>query len=177
MKLVSLVFGGFSLICTFANADIHPDAPPETHQFASLLGSWEIDDYQLGADGNWQAGAGANWHWYTILDGFAIQDDWVAPILDAQGKITRYQHGTNIRTYNPQKKRWEMAWISNTGQQVDTFTATKVDNTIVMSGVFNGRDAKITFYDLKQDSFQWKLEFKSDKGEWSEVYRISGKRI
>ena len=35
---------------------------------------------------------------------------------------------------------------------------------------------RITFFDMTDDSFDWKLEWSKDKEQWQEVYRIHGTR-
>jgi hypothetical protein len=142
----------------------------------NLLGKWEITDSSLNQQGQWQAGNGASWHFYTILNGYAVQDDWVAPALDKPEPEAGRQYGTNIRIFNPKENRWEMAWASVKGQKVDTFTAIEQDGAIIMSGQFNGNTSRITFYDIQSNSFAWKLEMQQANETWLEVYRIKGKR-
>lgn len=142
----------------------------------NLLGEWVISDSSLDKQGQWQAGKGASWHFYTILNGQAIQDDWIAPALDQPEPETGRQFGTNIRIYNPKENRWEMAWASVKGQKVDTFTAIEHDGAIIMSGQFNGQTSRITFYDIKTNNFAWKLELQQPNELWLEVYRINGTR-
>ncbi|XOV80022.1 MAG: hypothetical protein ACFHVJ_03460 [Aestuariibacter sp.] len=173
MRKLGLFWLAPLFFAAMASSTIHPSAPPETKQFSSMLGIWQIQDFQKQHDGSWQQGLGATWEWHTILDGYAIQDNWIAPVASQEGKVIRYRHGTNIRVYNPKKQQWEMAWISSTGLQVDTFTAKKVDNAIVMRGIFSGSDSKITFFDMEATSFKWKLELLAG-GQWQEVYRIKG---
>lgn len=157
---------------------INASAPPETAQLATLLGDWAITDWSLQQDGTWAEAGGAEWHWYTILDGTAIQDDWISPALDQPEPEAGRQFGTNIRIYNPAEQRWEMAWASSNGKKVDTFVATVSDGQLVMTGVFGGRQSRITFFDMTEDSFDWKLEFQNAQDEsWLEVYRIHGDRI
>ncbi len=151
----------------------------ENSLMKKLLGHWQIADSSIDAAGQWQDGPGASWHFYPILNGHAVQDDWVSPPLTQAAPAAGRQYGTNIRIFNPKKNQWEMAWASVKGQQVDTFVATENEQQIVMTGLFSGRQSRITFYDIKADSFAWKLEFQQadDTSTWSEVYRIKGKRL
>jgi len=142
-----------------------------------LLGEWEITDSSLNQQGQWQAGNGASWHFYPILNGQAVQDDWIAPALDQPEPEAGRQYGTNIRIFNPKETRWEMAWASVKGQKVDTFTAIETDDAIIMSGLFNGNTSRITFFDIQANSFAWKLELQQPDKTWLEVYRIKGKRV
>lgn len=157
---------------------INPLAPVETAQYAPLLGQWSITDESIDKQGNWQAGPGADWNWYTILDGHAIQDDWIQPALNKDVPVGKRQYGTNIRTYNPKKKQWDQIWTSSSGHKFDTFTAIGDGEKIVMRGFYAGYETRVTFYNLKPNSFDWKMEqqSKTDPSQWKEVYRIHGKR-
>lgn len=158
------------------NHQINPKAPPETHQYAPLLGEWTITDSSLDKQGNWQPGKGADWNWYTILDGNAIQDDWITPSLSVESEKRGY--GTNIRIYNPAKKMWEQIWVSAGAKKIDSFSATFQDGKIVMRGFYANNESRITFFNMKENSFDWKLEFqdKDNPDIWKEVYRIHGDR-
>lgn len=155
-----------------------PQAPHQTSQFGQLVGDWKIKDYAPTPQGNWIEGSGANWNFYWILGGTAIQDNWISPSLDKPEPEKGRQYGTNIRIYNPEQNQWEMAWASNSGAKIDTFSAKEKNNKLIMRGLFNGHDSKITFFDITASRFSWKLEQKnSNEGKWSEVYRIEAFRI
>jgi hypothetical protein len=99
-------------------------------------------------------------------------------VVDTPGKR---QMGTNIRVYNKDKKQWLMSWITKQAKTVDIYTATSTDKSIVMLSdgkLPSGKHARITFFDITNKSFEWKLEW-SDDGQinWLEVYRIHGKKI
>ena len=140
------------------------------------IGDWEIKDWGLVKQGQWQAGQGADWNWYKILDGQAIQDDWIAPSLSQPTGSGKRQYGTNIRIYNPKKKQWEMAWMSSNGKKLDTFSAKEHQNKIVMTGFYAGSNSRITFFNISANSFDWKLEMQQKDQSWLESYRIKGIR-
>ena len=155
-----------------------PHASAQTSQFGQLVGDWKIKDYSLNPQGKWLEGNGANWNFYWILGGTAIQDDWISPSLDKPEPDKGRQYGTNIRIYNPKQGQWDMAWASNSGAKIDTFSAREKNRQLIMRGLFNGRDSKITFFDITATHFSWKLEQKNvSSGEWSKVYRIEASRI
>ena len=178
LKLLILLSLSSCVVAKQHNSTINPLAVEQTKQFAPLLGEWTITDSSLDKEGNWQAGAGADWNWYTILDGHAIQDDWIQPSLSKDIDNSKRQFGTNIRIYNPKKNQWEMAWASNGGKKIDTFTAVGSEGKIIMTGFYSGANTRITFYNMQANSFDWKMEFQSntDASLWKEVYRIHGER-
>jgi hypothetical protein len=162
---------------TFNAGTLTPSAPPETAQFGQLVGIWDITDETLQQDGTWQTGEGAEWIWYYTLDGYAIQDDWIAPPRSVPTSETPRQYGTNLRIYNPAAQQWDLTWISNTDRKLSTFTATEEGSTLVMRGTHaSGNDARITFFDMTNTTFEWKLAFGQDDGSWLEVYRIHAVR-
>lgn len=162
---------------TFNPGTLNPEAPPETAQFGQLVGEWSIRDENRQPDGSWTEGAGADWNWYYVLDGYAVQDDWIAPIPNAPEGSPAMQYGTNLRIYNPQAEQWEMAWTSSTGPSVTTFTATQEGDSLVMRGIYAaGRPNRITFFDITEDTFEWKLEIQQPDESWQEFYRIHATR-
>ncbi len=158
-------------------SSLHLDAPPETYHFGQFVGSWSIQDETLQADGSWLEGEEAEWIWYYILDGFAIQDDWIAPARHLPAGENGRQYGTNLRIYNPQTDAWELAWLSNTGKTVDVYDATGTAEEVIMTRTLpNGRGQRITFFDITPSSFEWKMEVEQPDTTWQEVYRIHATR-
>lgn len=150
-------------------------APPETSQFGQLVGKWAISDSGLNAEGKWQDGNGADWNFYWILGGTAIQDDWISPGMDTPKPEAGRQYGTNIRIYNPKTSQWEMAWAANTSSRVDNFAATWVEDKLVMTGQPGGTETRITFYNITDQQFSWKME-RLIEDQWKEIYRIQAQR-
>ena len=74
-----------------------------------------------------------------------------------------------------------MAWITKAGKTVDLYSAESNSNQIVMLSKLKtprGKYARITFFDMQEDSFEWKLEWSNDgKSQWLEVHRIHGIRV
>jgi hypothetical protein len=159
----------------------NPDAPVELDAMASLIGEWAITTETRQQDGSWQASEGqsAQWNFYFILDGHAIQDDWIS-LAPPAGDPPIQQRGTNIRIYDTAEERWEMAWIANTARSLSTYMATnEPDGSVVMTSYWGvPQMRRITFFDMRANSFEWKLEFTQDEGEtWNEVFRIHGERM
>jgi hypothetical protein len=71
-----------------------------------------------------------------------------------------------------------MAWASNSGNHVDTFEAKLMNNALVMNGLYNGIDTRISFYDITKNHFLWKMERVNPKtSKWREIYRIDATRL
>ena len=154
----------------------NPDAPPETAVLGQLVGTWDIDQLIINKDGTWGGRKRhAIWKWYYILDGHAIQDDWI--LVDSLNN--QHVAGTNIRIYNPEEKQWYMAWIDKTVRRLATFTATNDNGTVVMEGHnAKGKHIKNIFLNIKKNEFDWRQEWTFDDGKsWITVTKIHGTRI
>lgn len=154
-----------------APSGLNKDAPIETAQLAPLIGTWEAERYIRQRDGSWSSPTKAVWHWYYILDGHAIQDDW---IMVADSTKTLQPIGTNLRIYNSAKKHWEMTWIDKNARSVLFFSATESDGKIVMNGKnAKGQQVRNTFSNISGESFQWQQEWTMDGGNsWFVVVKI-----
>ncbi|MDH3350591.1 MAG: hypothetical protein OEM60_08350 [Gammaproteobacteria bacterium] len=137
-------------------------------QFGRYIGDWKIEDSRLSQDGSgWQDGTGARWIFSCLGDGTAIQDFWLPP----DGNV-----GTNLRTYNAETDRWDIAWAINTAPGFSHIQAEQDPlGNIVMHYVAPVPSPlrRITFFPPDDDGWNWQLEFSADGGEtWFAVYRI-----
>lgn len=161
---------------------VHPDAPPETAQFGRLAGIWDVEMDVRRPDGSWsEEPLVAEWRFRYVLDGFAVQDDWYAPPPGAPAGDGPSQRGTNLRIYDPEAERWEVAYASNTQKQLSTFEArAEGEDRIVMTGLHaSGHSSRTTFYDVTAESFAWMMEFQGlgeDPEAWTEVARVRAVR-
>jgi hypothetical protein len=142
-----------------------PDAPPETAQFAFLIGDWDCTVRQMKPDGGGYTEGRARWTGYWILGGFAIQDDWESAAPG--GGVFR---GTNIRSFNTQTGKWDNRWLPASTLQWKSFVATRKADTMVMIGG-EDRDAagrpyvdRNVFSDIGKDSFKWRKDRSFDGG-------------
>ena len=180
MTILSSIILSATMTLTPAEGDYgapHPDAPEQLAHMAPLIGAWDITDYNRNAEGDWVEGNGADWTFYYALDGWAIQDLWVAPGYDTE--TAQRQIGSNIRRVDPRTGDWEMAWITNGSGPTLRFTATSTEDEVVMQSVaphFTGAPSRITFFNMEDDSFDWKLERAADGETYIEIYRIRGAR-
>jgi hypothetical protein len=159
---------------------LNPAAAPGTEMLGRLEGRWRVDMKILDQQGNWvPQDQQREWLWYYILDGHAIQDDFVVVFKDESGNSLRRVVGTNIRIYNAEEKRWHMAWISSKARRLAAFTAVNEGDRVIMRGVNDqGRDVRNTFFDISRDSFDWEQAWTFDDGaSWLPVARIHATRL
>lgn len=158
----------FALPGSWARDGAHPDAPPQTEQFAFLVGSWNCQTRFMGPDGEFTEGQ-ATWTGHWVLDGWAIKDDWVSTLPDG-----REFQGFNIRSFNPRSGKWDNRWLPQVTLQWRHYESEMVGDTMVMTGG-TGEDARgaftdrNTFYDIGPDSWKWRKDRSYDGGEtWIE---------
>ena len=154
---------------------VHADAPPAMKVLTQLFGDWDAFSVSRNRDGTWSNDTiQAEWRWYSILDGHAIQDDWLK-FVETDGSAPELVIvGTNIRIYNAKENRWDMAWIDSNNHKLLTFTAENGDNTVTMSGQnAAGRETRNTFFDISANEFHWKQEWTFDDGaSWLVVSKM-----
>lgn len=165
----------------FIAGKIAKGAPIELQHWAKLIGQWSTTEEGLRADGSgFDPSKGADWDFFWAFDGWGIQDNYTSPAAsEAIEDESKRQRGVNLRIYDPKAKRWVMTWLTPGSTTPSNFTATSDDQTIVMTNdVLNpqGYHTRITFFDMADDSFDWKLEWSKDEESWREVYRIHGSR-
>lgn len=143
--------------------------------FDKLIGTWEIKQSIRNQDGTWEEKTEKHkWKFYTILNGEAIQDDWIT--VESEGK--EFTTGTNIRIFNSEENQWYMAWIDKTNRRTAVFTAKNENGNVIMEGANpTGRQVRNTFYNISENNFNWKQEWTFDNGQnWVEVVRIKGSK-
>ncbi|MEO9850168.1 MAG: hypothetical protein ABJH72_12690 [Reichenbachiella sp.] len=171
----------------YAN-QINDRAPVETRQFGQLNGIWYCTGTMPDPLGKVdKVTYTAFWAWKYILDGYGVQDFWF------QGKneflywnyFKRDMMLTQLRVYDTKEKIWKVAFINNNagevpGRMFGTFTAQEQAEGVVMD--FMPRDTtnmnRIIFFDITEESFEWRVENSKDSGEtWKVMSTISAKRM
>jgi hypothetical protein len=160
----------------------NPAAPPETAALDPLIGCWRVEGESMTPEGAWQENLPADWRWRYILDGFAIEDEYIAPARGTPPTPGQGSRGVNIRMYDPRAGHWNMAWVSDGIDPVATFTANMQEDKLVMEGVYKDRfPTRNVFFAITPDRFRWKKELlvpgAEGEGErWIEVARLEARR-
>ncbi|MDH3523875.1 MAG: hypothetical protein OES32_09840 [Acidobacteriota bacterium] len=152
----------------------HPAAPEETAQFGFLIGEKRCTTRNMQPDGTYADAGEAEWNGRYILDGWAIEDEWIKTLPD--GTVFR---GINIRSFNPETRKWDNRWLATGSLQWKYFEAEQVGDTMVMIGG-EGEDFRgpfvdrNTFSEIREGGFDWRKDRSWDGGEsWIEgVARI-----
>ena len=156
---------------------LNPQAPPQTAQYSFLIGPWDCKTNFMKPDGSGFSEGRARWTGTFILDGWAIQDYWISYGPDGQE-----YHGTNLRSFNPQTKKWDNRWLSAGNLQWKYFESEIVGDTMVMTGG-KGKDPngkfvdRNTFHEITAKGWKWRKERSYDGGKtWIEVGFIHATR-
>lgn len=163
----------------FQPGSLAEGAPAELKHWAKMIGRWSTVEESLKRDGTgWEPSKSADWDFFWSFDGWGIQDNYRSPPLGSKIDNERSrQRGTNLRIFDPNEKKWIMTWLTVASKKPATFTAVSNDDEIVMRADTvdpNGNHSRITFFDIRESSFEWKLEWSQDEENWLEVYRIHG---
>jgi hypothetical protein len=158
-------------------ADSSAPGDPNYTLFDSFVGSWNFDLYAY-AGGQERLAARGEWHFSWILDGRAIQDVWECYAITEPRELL--ERGTTLRMYDRSRKVWRIVFFSPLRGFVDTLTANKVGDEIVLHGTGrSGSPCLWIFSDIKRDSFQWREEETPDHGKtWTslQLMRLSRQR-
>lgn len=133
---------------------LNPEAPPETAQFAFMVGEFDCVDQILNpADGSWQTFK-AIWNASYFLNGYGIQDKyWSAQVVTS-----------NIRVFDRKKKKWVVTYFKKPDYASGVWEGEKEDDKLVMRQEIKSPDGKstgasrLTFYDISDEGFAWIAE-------------------
>lgn len=170
-------------ICQNNSTQRAEQAPVELAFFGQMTGTWNITDETLQQDGKtWKPGAqGAQWSFCFVLDGWMIADEWISPAPDVQMEDeSKRQRGINLRIYDKANEQWVMTWLTARSQKPQNFTAVSDGKQLVMSNEVRNKQGKwtrITFHNVTDKTFEWKMDWSKDKENWTTVYRIHGTRV
>ena len=132
---------------------LNPDAPPETQQFAFMLGAHDcIDRIFNQQDGTWKE-VRKRWNGRSFLNGHAIRDDtWRSDSV----------YTSNIRKYDAEAGQWIVTFFSNGSAEPGVWKGGLEDGVLVVSqdgespqGPYT---ARLSFPEVTDDGFEWKMD-------------------
>lgn len=157
--------------------EVHEKAPPETAQFAFLIGDYKITLHQWQGE-DWssaQPGVSARWNGYYGLGGMAIFDEWYNP--DTAQKPDG-NHGVNVRMYDPDAEEWDMMWVATSNHQVQDLRAKVIDGKLTMWQVYPERPNFRAEFNVEDDDHWNRVSFaKDENGEWAKQFMLAATRI
>jgi len=143
----------------------HADHADELMLFGQFVGSWDVDAKLVDRDGTSQP-HGGEWHFAWVLEGRAVQDVLVSPRLaDRAPGEPAFEYGSTVRFYDPERKLWEITWITPVSRRVERLSGGPAGGGIVLEGVrSDGNAQRWTFADIAADSFLWRGYISADGG-------------
>ncbi len=137
---------------------LNPEAPPQTGDFAELIGTCECKSVTRIDQNNWADTVSMSWTFKYIMNGWAVQDE----TLKEDGG-----HSGSIRQYNSDSSSWYVHYYAST---TPTTTLSSWEGNREAEGNMvlyrdqkapNGWDGdyRLTFSDISESGFNW-------AGEW-----------
>jgi hypothetical protein len=131
---------------------LNPKAPPETTQFAFMIGEFDcVDEIINPQTGKWVEFS-AIWNARYFLDGQAIQDQYWSPQFST----------SNIRVFDAREKKWKVTFFRMPGSSSGVWTGVKEGKNLVMRQGDDKQGSRLTFSDITKNSFRWVGEGMSD---------------
>lgn len=150
--------------------------------YAALIGSWGFDWVGHNEDGSTWTVPG-EWHFSWILEGRAIQDNWICPALSVRvsGKYPEGEYGTTIRFWDAREECIKVVWIGPNISGLCIFRATQNDGWIIQEELFAEGKKKLSrwsFSDIGDSSFKWESHVSADQGKsWRLDQEVFAKRM
>lgn len=156
---------------------LHENAPPQTEQFAFLIGDYKVTLHQWQGE-DWspaQPGVSARWNGYYGLGGMAIIDEWYNPDI-AQNPDGN--HGVNVRLYDPEAEEWDMMWVATRNHQVQDLRAKIIDGKLTMWQVYPERANFRAVFNVDDDDHWNRVSYvKDENDEWARQFKLAATRI
>ncbi|MFX0179537.1 MAG: hypothetical protein ACFE78_05055 [Candidatus Hodarchaeota archaeon] len=150
--------------------------------YENFIGSWKFDWVGHKDDGSTWTVPG-EWHFSWILEGRAIQDNWICPRSNERtsGKYPEGEYGTTIRFYDFKDDFIKVVWIGPIISQLNIFKANFENNEIVQNEIMVTEKEKVSkwiFKEIKEDSFKWEAYISNDYGKtWYLNQEVFAERI
>ncbi len=150
------------------------------NNFDFLIGNWTATSKRFLPNGTLEAQYDGTWKAQLVDDGRMLFDEvtWFTP----DGEKAFYD--ATLRTFNPESNQWEMVYLSSVRAiHSQSFRGQFIDGEAHFDIVVNISPeksiiAKIRFYEITQDSFEWSMESSTDNGKnWFLSEHITVKRI
>lgn len=154
--------------------------PPQTREFAFLVGEWSTRSRRHASDGSTIAEIEGTWHAAYICGGRMLQDEYVLRLPDGREMASF----VTLRTWCPDTQQWEMATLSSHAPSgVTSFTGRLVGGEMHLQIVAVDPAtrapamARVRFFNISDTSFEWEQLLSQDGGvSWTRSVSISARR-
>ncbi len=143
---------GFEASPAFPFGRLNPDAPPETAQFAFMIGEFEcMDEIFNPQTGKW-AKFPAVWNAKYFLNGHGILDQYWSPAFST----------SNIRIFDAKEKKWKVTFFRMPNYASGVWEGVREGENLVMRQGDNKQGTRLTFSGISKDGFKWVGESMND---------------
>jgi hypothetical protein len=87
------------------------------------------------------------------------------------------RYGTTVRQFDRTAGKWRIVWINPVSGAMNTLAGAREGDRIVLHGKEDGHPVRWTFNEIRQNSFIWRGETRSNDGYWSLEAEFRLKRI
>ena len=151
-----------AMIAALGAAGPHPSLGAEARTFDRFVGTWDCHFTFHLADGSVRTKEGEiNFGW--VLDGRAVQDIWTTyPTKPGEER----KSGTSFRFFAAKSKQWRVVFIQPEYGVVLSVAGGREGDRIVLRGTdTDANPIRWTFYDITDNSFNWRGETSHDGGK------------
>ncbi len=146
-----------------------PCTAPEFKQFDFWVGEWDLEGKTPVANRPNEFTTGR--HRNSIkktFDGCVIQESF--------DDLAGFQ-GMSVSMYDAQARKWKQTWVDNAGTYLDLVGEFKDGKMVLLRNTVNARGIpvvqRMTFSNIKPDSFDWDWEASRDEGKtWVLSWKI-----
>lgn len=143
--------------------------------FSPLIGHWNLDVRNIGADGTVTTVDG-EWWFSWALDGRAVADVWISPARENRSDPSDGEWGMSIRFFDPSLDAWRSTWHGPARGWVIPFIGRPCDEGIELTGNRDGTALRWVFSDIASHSFEWRAEETTSDGSTTVRQRFSARR-
>jgi len=149
--------------------------------YEKFIGSWDFDWVGHREDGSTWTVPG-EWHFSWILEGRAIQDNWICPKVNLRSsdEYPEGEYGTTIRFFDFKEDCIKIIWIGPILSNINIFKVTHTESQIIQDEIFFKDKNEISrwlFKDIKKNSFKWEAYVSKDNRKtWKLTQEVYAKR-
>lgn len=145
---------------------LNREAPPETKQFAFMIGEFDCVDKRPGKDGKWVESK-VVWNSSYFLNGAGIQDKFWSPSTVASG----------TRIFNKNKGKWIVDYFQTKPRYfAGTWEGKKEGDKMIMRLKQGENENRLTFHNITKDGFDWIGESVTKDGKANPFWIITCQR-
>jgi len=124
---------------------LNPKAPPETKQFAFMIGEFDCVDEIFNGQANRWIKFPAIWNAKYFLNGYGIQDEYWSPRFST----------SNIRIFDSKAKKWKVNFFRMPGYSSGVWSGIKEGKNLVMRQGDDKQGTRLTFHNIRKEGFDW----------------------